>query len=101
MPARPPIQNEPNGPTKPEAGVMATSPATAPEQMPITVGLPFMIHSTTIQAKPALLGPPLGHAGGWGRVGCTDHHLARLRPRAPGRAGVEAEPADPQQRGAD
>ena len=42
------------GPTKPDAGVMATSPATAPEQMPITVGLPFMIHSTTIQVKPAV-----------------------------------------------
>src|SRR4029077_17447538 len=54
MPAAMPIQNEPNGPTKPEAGVMATRPATAPEQMPSTVGLPFMIHSTIIQVKPAV-----------------------------------------------
>src|SRR5476649_2090602 len=49
-----PIQNEPIGPTKPEAGVMATKPATAPEEMPTTVGLPFKIHSTIIQVKPAV-----------------------------------------------
>src|SRR6202035_1724437 len=54
MPAATPIQNEPSGPTKPEAGVMATRPATAPEQMPITVGLPFKNHSTNIQVKPAV-----------------------------------------------
>src|SRR5260370_12602566 len=33
---------------------MATRPATAPEQIPSTVGLPFMIHSTIIQVKPAV-----------------------------------------------
>src|SRR5438046_8548553 len=43
----------PTGPTNPEAGVIATSPATAPEQMPMTVGLPFNAHSTSIQVKPA------------------------------------------------
>jgi len=32
---------------------MATRPATAPEQMPMTVGLPRMSHSTIIQVKPA------------------------------------------------
>src|SRR5215475_5340495 len=54
MPAATPIQNEPIGPTKPDAGVIATRPATAPEQMPMTVGLPFMIHSTIIHVKPAV-----------------------------------------------
>src|SRR5215467_7418081 len=54
MPAATPIQNAPSGPTKPEAGVMATRPATAPVQMPTTVGLPFSIHSTIIQVKPAV-----------------------------------------------
>src|SRR6478736_5094433 len=44
---------EPTGPTKPDAGVMATSPATAPEQIPITVGLPRIIHSTIIQVSAA------------------------------------------------
>src|SRR6476469_2065325 len=41
------------GPTKPDAGVMATRPATAPEQIPTTVGLPFSAHSTSIQVKAA------------------------------------------------
>ena len=54
MPAATPMANAPIGPTKPEAGVMATSPATAPEQMPMTVGLPRMIHSTIIQVNPAV-----------------------------------------------
>src|SRR6201985_382431 len=47
------MANAPTGPTKPDAGVIATSPATAPEQMPITVVLPFSAHSTSIQVKPA------------------------------------------------
>src|ERR1700683_1186030 len=42
-----------SGPTKPEAGVIATRPATAPEQMPSTEGLPLMSHSVNIQASAA------------------------------------------------
>src|ERR1700729_1260198 len=53
-PAAIPMANEPIGPTKPDAGVMATRPATAPEQMPRTVGLPRIIHSKIIQVKPAV-----------------------------------------------
>src|SRR5579862_8451910 len=41
------------GPTNPEAGVMATSPATAPEQIPSTLGLPFNSHSVNIHASAA------------------------------------------------
>ena len=48
-----PITSAPIGPTKPEAGVMATRPATAPEQMPMTVGLPRCAHSTNIQVSAA------------------------------------------------
>ena len=33
---------------------MATRPATAPEQMPITVGLPRSAHSTNIQVSAAI-----------------------------------------------
>src|SRR5678815_4824985 len=33
------------GCTKPEAGVIATNPATAPERAPRTLGLPVFIHS--------------------------------------------------------
>src|SRR6201996_7301965 len=41
------------GSTKPEAGVMATRPATAPEMMPSTDGLPLAIHSANIQPRAA------------------------------------------------
>src|SRR3989304_5137059 len=41
------------GPTKPEAGVMATSPATAPLAAPRIVGCPRVIHSVNIQARAA------------------------------------------------
>src|SRR5215471_19167278 len=53
-PAAMPITSEPTGPTKPEAGVIATRPATAPVQMPITVGLPRMANSTNIQVSAAV-----------------------------------------------
>ena len=36
------------GSTKPDAGVMATRPATAPEMMPSTLGLPRNTHSAAI-----------------------------------------------------
>src|SRR5919198_1411180 len=41
------------GSTYPEAGVMATNPATAPEAAPSTVGFPRMAHSLNIQASVA------------------------------------------------
>ncbi len=40
-----PISSDDIGPTKPEAGVMATSPATAPEIAPSALGLPLRSHS--------------------------------------------------------
>ena len=55
MPAATPIAKEPTGPTKPEAGVMATRPATAPEQIPTTVGFLRSIHSTSIHVNAAIL----------------------------------------------
>src|SRR5262245_52436772 len=53
-PAATPIHNDPTGPTKPEAGVMATSPATAPEMMPSTLGFLCTSHSANIQARAAV-----------------------------------------------
>ena len=41
------------GVTKPEAGVMQTSPATTPEQAPSTLGLPRKAHSRPAQVNPA------------------------------------------------
>src|ERR1700754_3562093 len=52
-PATMPMISAPPGSTKPEAGVMATRPATAPEIAPSTDGLPLAIHSANIQASAA------------------------------------------------
>src|SRR2546428_11643434 len=41
------------GVTYPDAGVIATRPATAPEAAPSTVGLPRLIHSVNIQPSAA------------------------------------------------
>src|SRR5439155_22288898 len=48
-----PIRTAAMGPTKPEAGVIATSPATAPDAAPRTVGLPRWNHSASIQPSVA------------------------------------------------
>src|SRR5664280_3221174 len=53
MPATTPMASADIGWTKPEAGVMATSPATAPEMAPNAVGLPLWIHSATVQPRAA------------------------------------------------
>src|ERR1700759_4220826 len=55
-PATIPITSAPVGLTKPEAGVIATRPATAPEMMPSTEGFFLVIHSVNIQARPAAAG---------------------------------------------
>src|SRR4051794_555121 len=41
------------GVVNPEAGVITTSPATAPEIAPSTVGLPVLIHSASTHPKAA------------------------------------------------
>src|SRR5262252_4831153 len=45
MPAARPMSSAGTGVTKPEAGVIATSPATAPEIAPSALGRPRVIHS--------------------------------------------------------
>src|ERR1700728_1049584 len=52
-PAMAPMSSAANGCTKPEAGVMATRPATAPEIAPSAVGLPLWIHSAPVQPRAA------------------------------------------------
>src|ERR1700747_1433154 len=52
-PAATPMTSAPPGNTKPEAGVMATRPATAPDAAPSTDGLPLDIHSANIQPRAA------------------------------------------------
>src|SRR5215813_10837675 len=53
MPAAKPITIDDRGVTKPEAGVIATSPATAPDAAPSIVGLPVLNHSATIHPSAA------------------------------------------------
>src|SRR5215831_1685649 len=53
MPAPKPITMDAKGVTKPEAGVIATRPATAPDAAPSMVGLPVLSHSANIQPSAA------------------------------------------------
>src|SRR3989454_9511503 len=48
------MASAPMGPTKPEAGVIATSPATAPDAAPTVVAFPCLIHSGMIQPRTAV-----------------------------------------------
>src|SRR6266513_5490237 len=48
-----PMMTAPLGVTKPQAGVMTTRPATAPEQKPSTLGLPLTHHSAIGQTNEA------------------------------------------------
>src|ERR1700730_9418536 len=52
-PAATPMMIADPGSTKPDAGVIATRPATAPEMQPSTEGLPLAIHSANIQPRAA------------------------------------------------
>ena len=74
------------GATNPAAGVIPTSPATSPEATPSAVGLPRCAHSTTSQAAaPAA-------AAMW-----VSTSASAARPLDAERAaGVEAEPAEPE-----
>ena len=53
MPASRPITIAPIGPTKPQAGVIATRPATAPEAAPSIEALPLLSASAPIQLSVA------------------------------------------------
>src|SRR3974390_1736861 len=52
-----PIASADRGPTNPAAGVMATSPATAPEIAPNALARPFLIHSASLQLSAAAAAP--------------------------------------------
>src|SRR6201993_1168100 len=53
MPAATPITIAPVGSTYPQAGVITTSPPTAPEQNPRTLGLPRRAYSSMAQVNEA------------------------------------------------
>src|SRR5882762_7307121 len=54
VPAITPMIMPPSGVTKPQAGVMTTRPATAPEQKPTTVALPLRKYSIVGQTNEAM-----------------------------------------------
>src|SRR5215472_2657413 len=56
-PATAPIISAGIGPTNPAAGVIATSPATAPEIAPSALARPFLIHSAALQLNAAAAAP--------------------------------------------
>src|SRR5256886_14669832 len=53
MPAAIPMMTAPLGPTYPQAGVITTSPATAPEQNPSTLGFPRSAYSSIAHVNEA------------------------------------------------
>src|SRR3954462_10056037 len=95
----------PTGLTKPAAGVMATSPATAPDAAPNVVGCPSRSFSTRIQPSMAaalavfvLTRAPPAKGGPGPRFGFDKADPWEV-PAPRGGPGVEPEPAEPQQSG--
>ena len=86
-PAISPIAIADIGDTNPDAGVIATSPATAPEIAPSTDGLPLRIHSAALQPIAAAAAP---------KCVATNADVASV-PAASADPGVEPEPPHPQQ----
>ena len=82
-PAAMPMMIAEPGSTKPEAGVIATRPATAPEMAPSTEGLPLAIHSANIQRQRGGRGGDLrhGHRHAGAAVGATAEPA--LKPNQP------------------
>src|SRR5919108_4118360 len=74
---------EATGPTKPEAGVMATSPATAPDAAPSTVGLPRLAHSVNIQPSAAAAAPVLVAVNALAASPLASSALPALKPNQP------------------
>ena len=71
------------GRTNPQAGVMATSPATAPDAVPRTVGLPRDHHSAPIQASAAAAAPVFVAAKALTATADASRALPALNPNHP------------------
>src|SRR5438876_11717965 len=83
MPARVPMTRAAMGVTKPAAGVTATSPATAPEAAPSTVGLPPELHSVSIQTRAAAAAAVLVVVNAGAASGLAPSVLPALDPNQP------------------
>src|SRR5947208_17095360 len=71
------------GVTYPEAGVMATRPATAPDAAPSTVGFPRLIHSVNIQPSAAAAAPVLVAVNALTASPLASSALPALKPNQP------------------
>src|SRR4030095_9752561 len=71
------------GVTKPAAGVTATSPATAPEAAPSTVGLPRELHSVNIHASAAAAVAVFVVMNAWAARPLAASALPALNPNQP------------------
>src|SRR5437762_1910807 len=82
-PASAPITIDDIGPTYPDAGVMATSPATAPDAAPSTVGLPRVAHSVNIQPSAAAAAAVLVARNALAATPFASSALPALKPNQP------------------
>ena len=83
IPATPPITIAARGPTKPQAGVMATRPATAPDAVPSAVGLPRSFHYAAFQPSAAAAAPVLVVRNALAATPDASNALPALNPNQP------------------
>src|SRR3972149_3241585 len=76
------------GPTKPEAGVMATRPAPAPEAAPSTVGWPRLAHSVNIQPSAAAAAAVLVARNALAASALASSALPALKPNQPNQSSA-------------
>src|SRR3990172_9295145 len=77
------------GPTYPEAGVIATSPATAPDAAPSTVGFPRLIHSVNIHPSAAAAAPVFVATNALTARPLASSALPALNPNQPNQRSAE------------
>src|SRR3990170_8100640 len=82
-PATPPMAIASMGWTKPEAGVMATRPATAPAAAPITLGLPPSSQLAIIQESAAAAAAVLVTTNALAATGLAAPALPAVKPNQP------------------
>src|SRR5579859_792267 len=82
-PAAAPMIKAGIGSTKPAAGVMQTSPATAPDETPSSVGLPRVSHSTAAQATAPAAAEKCVAANALAAIPSAASALPALKPNQP------------------
>src|SRR6202023_4079671 len=82
-PASKPSTIDPIGPAKPDAGVTATRPATAPETMPSSEGLPLSAHSVNIQPSVAAAGAHMVFTKARARTPVSSRFEPAVKPHQP------------------